>query len=588
MLEDISGINYRKLEIKMSNIKISINQINTKVGSLFSNTEKIIEKINHAINKDCDIVCFPELTITGYPPEDLVLSENFVDNNLKALKNIIKTTKDITAIVGFIDKDKDKLFNSAAIISDQKLIATYRKNKLPNYGVFDEKRYFTSGNKIITLNHKGVKIGISICEDIWEDYEVCKFQSELGCNLIININGSPFDTNKKELREKLLSNVSRECNSHLIYVNSVGGQDELIFDGSSLVYDGMGNKIFSLPSFIETSEELTISLEPKDIKQIKSPKKFEVSEKEINIKPHSFIDNKKDNSDTSRIEDILNALILGTKDYADKNGFEKCLVSLSGGIDSALVTTIACRAIGAENVRAVTLPSKFSSEHSVTDSKKLCDNLGLDLIKIPIIESHSSMTNSLKNLFEGTESNNAEENLQARIRGNLIMSISNKFSWLVLSTGNKSEMATGYATLYGDMAGGFSVLKDVPKTIVYQIANHINKNIEIIPKNIINKLPSAELKPDQFDHDTLPDYEILDLIIELYVENKKTFNEIANNQQIIKNISKEKLLDILSMIDRNEYKRRQSPPGIKITPLAFGRDRRYPIASDYKYTYRDY
>ena len=308
----------------------------------------------------------------------------------------------------------------------------------------------------------------------------------------------------------------------------------------------------------------------------------------INIKSHIKADKKKKLPTTSGIDDILNALILGTKDYAEKNGFEKCLVSLSGGIDSALVTTIACKAMGTENVRAVTLPSKYSSEHSVSDSKKLCDNLGLDLINIPIIESHSSMTNSLKELFEGTESNNAEENLQARIRGNLIMSISNKFSWLVLSTGNKSEMATGYATLYGDMAGGFSVLKDVPKTTVYQLANHINKNQEIIPKNIITKLPSAELKPDQFDHDTLPTYEILDLIIELYIEHKKTFKEIVNNQKIIKNISKEKILEILTMIDRNEYKRRQSPPGIKITPLAFGRDRRYPIASDYKYTYRDY
>ena len=588
MLEGISGINYRKLELKMSNIKISINQINTKVGSLYSNTEKIIEKITDAIKNECDIVCFPELTITGYPPEDLVLSENFVDNNLKALDQIIDSTKNITTIVGFIDKEKDKLFNSAAIISNKKLIATYRKNKLPNYGVFDEKRYFTSGNQIITLNHQDVKVGISICEDIWEDFEVCKIQSELGCNLIININASPFDTIKKEQREKLLSNVSKECKSHLIYVNSVGGQDELIFDGSSLVYDDLGNKILALPSFIETSEELTIELTAKDLEQVKSSKKFEITNEKINIKSHIKADKKKNLSTTSGIDDILNALILGTKDYAEKNGFEKCLVSLSGGIDSALVTTIACKAMGTENVRAVTLPSEYSSEHSVSDSKKLCDNLGLDLINIPIIESHSSMTNSLKGLFEGTESNNAEENLQARIRGNLIMSISNKFSWLVLSTGNKSEMATGYATLYGDMAGGFSVLKDVPKTIVYQLANHINKNQEIIPKNIITKLPSAELKPDQFDHDTLPDYEILDLIIELYIEHKKTFKEIVNNQKIIKNISKEKILEILTMIDRNEYKRRQSPPGIKITPLAFGRDRRYPIASDYKYTYRDY
>ncbi len=574
----------------MSDIKISINQINTKVGSLHSNTTKIVQKIIEASNKNCDIVCFPELSITGYPPEDLVLSDTFINNNIHALNQIIDHTNNITAIVGFIDKKNDEIYNSAAVISDRKLIAVYRKNKLPNYGVFDEKRYFSSGNQIITLNNKNIKIGISICEDIWEDFEVCKLQSDLGCNLLININGSPFDKNKKLLREKLLSNVSKECNAHLVYVNAIGGQDELVFDGSSMVYDFKGEKIMSMPSFKEKSDEIQLCLEnKKTMSSINEyDKKFEFIEKDISINNHKKIVQRKKIVNSSTNEDILNALILGTKDYAEKNNFDKCLVSLSGGIDSALVTVIACEAMGSENVKAVTLPSKYSSSHSISDSEELCENLGLDLEIIPIVESHKSMLNSLENLFIGTKENNAEENLQARIRGNFIMAISNKFSWLVLSTGNKSEIATGYATLYGDMAGGFSVLKDVPKTMVYDLSNFINTKKEIIPKNIIKKPPSAELKPDQYDQDTLPDYNTLDMIIELYVEKKESFKKIISNKEIRKNISEEKILEILKMIDRNEYKRRQSPPGIKITSLAFGRDRRYPLASDHKYTYTDY
>tara|TARA_B100001142_G_scaffold329566_1_gene393363 strand:- start:662 stop:2395 length:1734 start_codon:yes stop_codon:yes gene_type:complete len=574
----------------MSNIKISINQINTKVGSINSNTNKIVEKIQEATKNNCDIVCFPELTITGYPPEDLVLSETFIKNNLNALDKIINSTNNITAIVGYIDSENNQIFNSAAIISNKKLVATYRKNKLPNYGVFDEKRYFSSGNQIITLNNKKIKIGISICEDIWEDYEVCKIQTDLGCNLLININGSPYDKNKKQLREKLLSNVSKDCNAYLVYVNSVGGQDELVFDGSSMVYAPNGEKIFSLPSFEEKSEEIQITLDSKKnrIPQNSNDRNFEIINKDIIIKNHKNYIQKKEIINSSQNEDILNALILGTKDYAIKNGFQKCLVSLSGGIDSALVTAIACKALGNENVTAVTLPSKYSSSHSISDSLELCENLGLKLQIIPIRESHESMLTSLNDFFEGTEENNAEENLQARIRGNIVMAISNKFSWLVLSTGNKSEIATGYSTLYGDMAGGFSVLKDVPKTMVYDLSKFINSKEEIIPINIINKAPSAELKPDQYDQDTLPEYEILDMIIELYVEKKESFNNIVSNKILTNKISESKILEILKMIDRNEYKRRQSPPGIKITSLAFGRDRRYPLASDHKYTYTDY
>tara|TARA_B110000438_G_scaffold86649_1_gene86170 strand:- start:5303 stop:7018 length:1716 start_codon:yes stop_codon:yes gene_type:complete len=568
-----------------------MNQINTKVGALDYNSNKIIEGIKEAESKNCDIVCFPELTITGYPPEDLVLSNLFVENNLLALKKITKHTKNITTILGFIDQDKAGIYNAAAIISNQQIIATYRKNKLPNYGVFDEKRYFNKGDKIVILKNKGIKIGISICEDIWEDYEVCKIESSLGCNVLININGSPFDINKKHIRDSHLSNVAKDCNSHLVYINCIGGQDELVFDGSSSVYNNLGEKIFSLPSFIEKNETINIDISEKTYTPYNKNSKngYKIIEKNINLK-NKESKNTYINSYSEGLEDILSALVLGTKDYAEKNGFSKCLISLSGGIDSALVTVIAAKALGPENIKVVNLPSKYSSDHSISDSEKLCKNIGLNLINIPILNTHNEFLKSLEFIFKDTEENNAEENLQARIRGNFIMAISNKFSWLVLSTGNKSEMATGYATLYGDMAGGFSVLKDVPKTLVYELSNYINRvsKKEIIPKNIIHKLPSAELKSDQFDKDTLPDYDILDQIIESYIEEKNSVNEILKNQKITKNISESKILEILAMIDRNEYKRRQSSPGIKITPLAFGRDRRYPISSQYKYTYRNF
>jgi len=575
----------------MSKIKISMSQINTTVGSLDSNTKKIIEKITKAKKEKSNVICFPELSITGYPPEDLVLSELFIKNNIQALNSIKKHTKNIIAIVGFIDKDINGIYNSAAILNNGKIIEIYRKTKLPNYGVFDEKRYFHSGSKVVVIQNNDIKIGISICEDIWDDYEICKLQSNYGCNLLININGSPYDINKKQSRIKHLSSVSKNCNAHLVYLNLVGGQDELIFDGSSLVFNNSGNVIYSLPSFEEKDGIIDLDLnfnEPNKALS-NSLQKYNLSVKDIHFK---YLHTKERNkelplSKINVIEDVYKALILGTRDYLLKNKFNKCLVSLSGGIDSAVVTAIASKAIGSKNIVTVNLPSRYSSDHSITDSEKLCKNLGINLINLPIEDSHRSMEDSLNFIFKNTEKNVAEENLQARIRGNIIMTISNKFSLLVLSTGNKSEIATGYATLYGDMAGGFSVLKDVPKTMVYKLANYINKvsGNYTIPLNIINKPPSAELKPDQIDQDKLPKYEILDKVIELYVEKKQNIKEIMTNKILRKKISNDEILDIIQMIDRNEYKRRQSAPGVKITPLAFGKDRRYPIASELKYTY---
>ena len=578
----------------MSKIKISMSQINTTVGSLDSNTKKIIDKITKAKKEKSNVICFPELSITGYPPEDLVLSDLFIKNNIQALNSIKKHTKNIIAIVGFIDKDINGIYNSAAILNNGKIIEIYRKTKLPNYGVFDEKRYFHPGSKVVVIQNNDIKIGISICEDIWDDYEICKLQSNYGCNLLININGSPYDINKKQSRIKHLSSVSKNCNAHLVYLNLVGGQDELIFDGSSLVFNNSGNVIYSLPSFEEKDGiiDLDINFNEPNKPLSNSPQKYNLSVKDIDFQ---YIHTKERNKDhaitkTNEIEDVYKALILGTRDYLLKNKFNKCLVSLSGGIDSAVVTAIAAKAIGSKNIVTVNLPSRYSSDHSITDSEKLCKNLGINLINLPIEDSHKSMEDSLNFIFKNTKKNVAEENLQARIRGNIIMTISNKFSLLVLSTGNKSEIATGYATLYGDMAGGFSVLKDVPKTMVYKLANYINKVSDnyTIPLNIINKPPSAELKPDQIDQDKLPKYEILDKIIELYVEKKQNIKEIMDNKILRKKISNDEILDIIQMIDRNEYKRRQSAPGVKITPLAFGKDRRYPIASELKYTYTNF
>ena len=578
----------------MSKIKISMSQINTTVGSLDSNTKKIIDKITKAKKEKSNVICFPELSITGYPPEDLVLSELFIKNNIQALNAIKKHTKNIIAIVGFIDKDIHGIYNSAAILNNGKIIEIYRKTKLPNYGVFDEKRYFHPGSKVVVIQNNDIKIGISICEDIWDDYEICKLQSNYGCNLLININGSPYDINKKQSRIKHLSSVSKNCNAHLVYLNLVGGQDELIFDGSSLVFNNSGNVIYSLPSFEEKDGiiDLDLNFNEPNKPLSNSPQKYNLSVKDIDFQ---YIHTKKRNKNhaitkINEIEDVYKALILGTRDYLLKNKFNKCLVSLSGGIDSAVVTAIAAKAIGSKNIVTVNLPSRYSSDHSITDSEKLCKNLGINLINLPIEDSHKSMEDSLNFIFKNTKKNVAEENLQARIRGNIIMTISNKFSLLVLSTGNKSEIATGYATLYGDMAGGFSVLKDVPKTMVYKLANYINKVSDnyTIPLNIINKPPSAELKPDQIDQDKLPKYEILDKIIELYVEKKQNIKEIMDNKILRKKISNDEILDIIQMIDRNEYKRRQSAPGVKITPLAFGKDRRYPIASELKYTYTNF
>ncbi|MBR91879.1 MAG: NAD+ synthase [Dehalococcoidia bacterium] len=569
----------------MSKITLASAQINTTVGDIDSNTKKIINFIKKAEEKKVDILAFPELTITGYPPEDLVHYDHFVNSNIKKLKEISKSVKNTTVVIGFVNKIKNRLYNSAAIIENKKIKYIYNKIHLPNYGVFDEKRYFYPGEEIPILEINNTKIGISICEDIWEKESPVSIQARQGAQIIININSSPFEYDKYRKRVNLIKKISKENNVYVLYTNQVGGQDELVFDGGSLLTNNMGEIISSSKRFDENLMIVTFDTKNESNKQKKEKENLPIKK----IKLNNHINHNQPTltiaPNYSQIDSIYRALVLGTKDYIKKNNFSRVLVAVSGGIDSALVTAIAVNAIGPKNVMGVSLPSKYSSDNSYNDAKILCENLGMELIKIPINNIHSSFEASLEKLFNKSEPGLAEENIQSRIRGNIMMAIANKFNFLLLSTGNKSEMATGYGTLYGDMAGAFSCIKDVSKTMVYEICEYINRTnlSEIIPKNIIIKPPTAELRPNQLDSDSLPPYDQLDLIIKLYVEKKFSPDKIAKEFKKKFGFQNKKLImENINLIDRNEYKRRQSPPGVKISNLALGKDRRLPISSGWK------
>ena len=562
----------------MSKLRIALAQINPTVGDLTGNVLKIKKFIKKAEKVNSDIIVFPELSITGYPPEDLLLKSHFIEDNIKAAKEVAKHTSNIIAIYGFVEKENKKIFNSAAISHNQQLLGTQKKIYLPNYGVFDEKRYFSSGHSHSLINLENSTVGINICEDIWHPNPT-KNLAASGVSTILNINGSPFQIGKIEERKRLLIKRAKENKVNIAYVNMVGGQDELVFDGGSMFINFDGKIQVIGPQFTEKllvydldehqnqdrSQSITYSTNSINIKASKNKK--HILEK-FNTTQESCIEE----------DQILQALILGTKDYVQKTGFSKVLIALSGGIDSALVATIASLALGPENVRCVYLPSRFSSQSSKSDANQLCINLGINLNEISIEDIFSTYESTLSEDFKNTNWGVAEENLQSRIRGALVMALSNKFGYLVLTTGNKSEMAVGYATIYGDMAGGFAVIKDVPKTLVYKISNYINLKYkkEIIPESIITKEPSAELKFDQKDSDSLPPYEILDKILELYVEKDYSTYEIQTmgfDNDIINHVIK--------LVDKNEYKRRQSAPGIKITAKNFDRDRRMPLSNKY-------
>ncbi|MEE8299249.1 MAG: NAD+ synthase, partial [Thermodesulfobacteriota bacterium] len=527
-------------------------------------------------------------------PEDLLLKPNFINDSIDAVEQVRKATENITVILGYPDKKED-IYNAAAIIHDKKLIDVYHKRYLPNYGVFDEYRYFQSGVRAPVYKLGDVIFGVNICEDIWYPGDPTRRQALLGdAQIIINISSSPYYASKVASRERMLVTRARDNSVNVVFCNMVGGQDELVFDGHSVVIGESGNIIARAKSFEEDLLIADINVNRVFRSRIHDPRRRKerhalelhsqkaeivqigVKRNKVKIKP----------SIQSRVEDfypdeeeILRALILGTKDYVTKNGFKKVVIGLSGGIDSALVAAIAVEALGSDNVVGVAMPSMYSSKESVTDSEKLSANLGIEIVKVPIEKAFKSYLEVFSDVFAGKKEDITEENLQARIRGNILMALSNKFGWLVLTTGNKSEMSVGYCTLYGDMAGGFAVIKDVPKTIVYTISKFYNKSKgkELIPKSILVKPPSAELSPDQLDTDSLPPYDVLDPILKAYVEDDLGIDEIVSQ-----GFKRSMVKKIIKMVDQNEYKRRQAPPGIKITARAFGKDRRFPITNLYK------
>ena len=576
----------------MRTLRIGLCQINTTVGDIEGNTKKILEYIAKGKRMGADLLAFPEMAVTGYPPEDLLFMPKFIEANLKAIRKIAQATSSITAIVGFVNKDGD-IFNSAALLHDGKLVDVYSKVYLPNYGVFDEDRYFQAGKENFIFTLKSTPIGPSICEDLWYPGDPIRTQALYGgAELIVNISSSPYHAGKLAFREKMISTRASDNAAIVAYCNLVGGQDELVFDGGSLIFDQRGELLVRGKQFeedlvladLDMEEVFRIRLHNPRIRREKATN-GEKSLRRVNLPDHSPPVKKRppipkrEIRPLDRFSEIYAALVLGTRDYVRKNGFQTVLIGLSGGIDSALTAVIAVDALGKMGVVGVAMPSQYSSKGSIEDTELLAKNLGIRLIKIPITEIFQAYLKTLSPSFKGLKPGVTEENIQARIRGNILMALSNKFGWLVLTTGNKSEMSVGYCTLYGDMAGGFAVLKDVPKTLVYELANYKNEKEgkALIPKNVFVKDPSAELRPNQKDEDSLPPYPTLDPILQAYVEEDKGLEEISKmgfKEGMIK--------EVINMVDRNEYKRRQSPPGVKITHRALGKDRRLPVTNKYR------
>lgn len=536
-------------------MRIGLAQINPTVGDINGNTALISHTIDEAVQDNCDLVIFPEMAITGYPPEDLLFKKSFIDQNLTALKIIAAKAKTVQVMLGFVDVKNNKKFNSLAYLENGKIKTIYHKQELPNYGVFDEIRYFSPGNKFISIKNKALTFAPTICEDIWVDAKTLAPLKKLKPDFVVNISASPYHLNKLPLRKKVALRTANALKAPLIYCNLIGGQDELIFDGNSFVILPNGRIPIECPPFQS-------GLFVFDIKKEKGEFKFRSGIKKTGQKNIPL--------------ETKDALVLGIKDYVNKNGFKKVGVAVSGGIDSAVVAALAVEALGPDKVVCVTMPSQYNKNETLEDAQTLGKNLQTETLTIPIQSLLEQYLNTLENHFSGSEPNVAEENLQARIRGNIMMALSNKLGWLILTTGNKSEISTGYCTLYGDTAGGFAVLKDVLKTDVYKLA-HLY--LDVIPRTTLSRAPSAELRENQKDEDSLGSYDELDPIIVEYVENNKSINEIQKktHQDI------DKIKKIVSLIDRSEYKRRQAPPGIKISPRSFGRDHRMPITNRFKH-----
>jgi NAD+ synthase (glutamine-hydrolysing) len=541
-------------------IRVGMSQLNQTVGDLEGNCGRILLDYKQALAAGCHIVVFPELAVTGYPPEDLVLKPQFVRDNIAAMQDIAKHTGECAALIGFVDEVSGELFNAVALCRGGEVADVYHKQLLPNYSVFDEDRYFTPGPRDVHGRPSGIfslcdtTVAMSICEDIWWNDGPVARQAQAGARINFNVNGSPFHDGKHLNRELMLVERAREGNCAIVYVNQVGGQDELVFDGSSVVVDADGNIAARIPSFSSEFHTVDISVDGRTVYGKIAP--FE-----------------------NDIERMYNALVTGTRDYVHKNGFTDVVIGLSGGIDSSIVAAVAVDALGVDHVHGVAMPSRYSSQGSLDDAENLARNLGIDYRVISIEPAFSSYLEMLAPSFEGRDPDLTEENLQSRCRGMTLMGLSNKFNWMVLTTGNKSELAVGYFTIYGDSAGGYAIIKDVFKLQVFALSRYVNERAgkEIIPETVLTKPPSAELRPDQRDDQSLPPYEVLDPILRMYVDGDNSVSDI-----IAAGFDADVVRRIARLVDVNEYKRRQCAPGVRVSTKAFGKDRRMPITNGYR------
>jgi NAD+ synthase (glutamine-hydrolysing) len=589
----------------MRPLRIAMAQINPTVGDIAGNTRLIQTWIKEARRAKADLVAFPELAVTGYPPEDLLFKPRFIEDTQRALKAVAAEARGLVVVVGYVGQGatavsaseapsfplagRHELYNEAAVLSDRRILATYRKRHLPNYGVFDESRYFHPGSRLPLLVLNGATIGVNICEDIWFSDGPTRLQASAGAEIIVNINASPFHVGKGRMREQVLATRARENRVIVTYTNTVGGQDELVFDGCSMIVDQAGEIVGRGKAF-----EQDLIVADLDVAAVGRVRLAQGRRKPLPPRVAALIDRvdvrlpaRKSQSvvvpdlepPLGRLDEAYRALVLGVQDYVRKNGFKRVVIGLSGGVDSAITAVIAVDALGAENVLGVFMPSPYTSRASREDVADMARRLHIQVDTLSITATFKSYLRALGRSFKGRRPDTTEENLQARIRGNLLMAYSNKFGHLVLTTGNKSEMSVGYATLYGDMAGGFAVIKDVPKTMVYELSHMRNLvgPVPVIPKRVLERAPTAELRPDQKDEDSLPPYAILDPILKAYVEEDRALEDIT-----AMGFDRETVARVIALVDRSEYKRRQAPLGIKITHRAFGKDRRMPITNGYR------
>jgi NAD+ synthase (glutamine-hydrolysing) len=567
-------------------LRAALAQIDSTVGDISGNAAKIADGIRRARDAGAALVVFPELALTGYPPEDLLLKTHFLDTAGAALEELAGEARGIAALVGF-PEHADDVYNAAGLLADGRVAAVYRKVHLPNYGVFDEQRYFQAGAEPALVELNGVTVGITVCEDIWEPGPPATAEALAGAQVIVNLSASPYHAGKGLERERMLGQRARDNLVAVLFCNLVGGQDELVFDGHSVAIDQEGQVLARAPQFEESLTLCTIDPGAVDAARLRDPRHRTAARRERKAVP-VLASLQVEAADEAEVggevadlldpeEEVYTALCTGLRDYVDKNGFERVVIALSGGIDSALTAVVAADALGRERVVCVSMPSPYSSEGTRADARAIAENLGVEFLELPIEDGMEAYARVLEEPFEGTESGIAEENIQARIRGNVVMALSNKFGWLVLATGNKSELSVGYATLYGDMAGGFAVLKDVFKGWVYRLVRWRNRREELVPASVLDRPPSAELRYEQLDEESLPSYELLDGILAGYVEQDLDAAELVRQ-----GLPAEEVERVIRMVDRAEYKRRQAPPGIRISTKAFGRDRRLPITNRYE------